>query len=79
MESTEITSLEANVKLEMLVGRLSDLLIPAREIAQFRLQANSSVTTRSKLQHFVEVTGAVWEQLNGIQQELVDLRERKSG
>jgi hypothetical protein len=50
--------------LEMLVGHLSDLLSPARDlITQLRLKSNASVTTRGELEHLNDGAGSNWERL----------------
>ena len=59
----------------MLVGHLSDMLTPAREIVgALRLHSNASVTTRGKLDHLVGLTGALWEELGRIREEVAGIR-----
>lgn len=70
-----MSHLPADVRLEFLVGHLSDLLGPAREIAgALRLQANASVTTHGQLDHLVGLSGSIWELLGAIREEVEGLR-----
>ena len=58
------------------VGQLSDLLSPTRElVGALRLQANASATTRSKLDHLLEMNGSIWERLGAIREEIAGIRE----
>ena len=69
-----MSHLPADVRLELLVGHLSDLLGPAHEIAgALRLQANASVTTRAQLDHLLGLSGSIWERLGAIREEIEGL------
>jgi hypothetical protein len=68
--------LDADVRAEMLVGHLADMLSPVRALAgAIRLQSNASVVTRGKLEHLLDLTGAVWEELGRIREEVQGLRK----
>ncbi len=68
---------EQDARLELLVGHLSDQLQPVRElVAALRLQANASVTTRSKLESLYSMTGLLWGELCKIREEIDALRQR---
>jgi hypothetical protein len=62
--------LPAEVRLELLVGDLAEMLAPVREmVAAIRLLANASVTTRSKLELLLDLTDTVWRTFHRIQQD----------
>jgi hypothetical protein len=64
-------------RLEMMVGTLSDQLAPTRElVAALRLRGNASATTRGELDHLNDLTGALWQRLGIITEELRTLREQ---
>ena len=47
------------------------MLTPARElISTLRLQSNASVTTRSKLEFLIELTGGVWQELRSVREQV---------
>ena len=63
------------VRLELLVGLLSDQLMPARElVAQLKLLANASHVTKSDLALLLEFTGSIWERLGQLTEEIQALR-----
>ena len=63
----------------MLVGRLSDILSPARKLVE-QLNANAGVQTQSlhhlrvTLDELCDLTGSIWEQLGQIREEIADLK-----
>jgi hypothetical protein len=68
MDANEYT--ERLIRLELLIGHLSDLLSPARELVSgLRLQSNASVTTRAKLDGLTDLVGSVWDMLQAIKKE----------
>jgi hypothetical protein len=72
--------LSADIRMEMLVGHLSDMLRPTRELAKaFCLQSNASVTTRGKLEHLIDLSGALWEELGRIREEVELIHRQLSG
>jgi hypothetical protein len=69
-----VSHLPADVRLELLVGHLSDLLSPARELTgALRLKANASVTTRGQLDHLIGLSGSIWERLGAIREEIAGM------
>ena len=47
------------------------MLRPANELVRtLRLQSNTSVTTRAKLDHLLEVTGSIWDMLMQIREDV---------
>jgi hypothetical protein len=62
-------------RLELLSGHLYDQLAPTRElVASLRLQANASVTTRSKLDSLYSMSGLLWEEMGRIREEIETIR-----
>jgi hypothetical protein len=77
-ERLEMMIEDQAVRLELLIGHLSDVLRPARAlIEQLQLRANASVTTRSELEHLCDVTGSIWTTLDQIHAEIRNLRDPK--
>jgi hypothetical protein len=73
--------LPQEVRLEMLIGHFADALGPVQEAARaIRLQSNASATTRSRLEHLIELTSHSWQMLRDIQThvELI-IKERADG
>jgi len=71
------SQLDPIIRLELLVGHLSDLLSPARElISQLQLRANASSQRRSDLALLRELTGNIWRQLDVIRDEIKELRAK---
>jgi hypothetical protein len=63
------------VRLEMLVGRLSELLAPADElIAGLRLKSNASAVTRGQIDHLVGMTGLMWEELRKLREQVAQVK-----
>jgi hypothetical protein len=71
---------ERLIRLELLIGHLSDILSPASELVSgLRLQSNASVTTRGKLDGLTDLVGSVWNMLQAIKEELVEARAEGEG
>ena len=69
---------EATVRLELLIGHLSDQLAPARKLVdELKLRANASHTTRLQLEHLSDIAGSIWEHLSAIREEAIQLRQRQ--
>jgi hypothetical protein len=58
------SGLDARTRLEMLVGLLANELTPTRELVrQIRLRANASYATKSDLEHLIDSTGSIRDDL----------------
>ena len=69
---------EATVRLELLIGHLSDQLAPARRlVGELQLRANASHATREQLRHLSDITGSIWEHLGAILEEASQMRQQK--
>lgn len=67
--------LPVEVRLELVVGALADLLAPARSLTtQLKLRANASAATRSDLDHLIELAGSIWERQDAIRSDINQLR-----
>jgi hypothetical protein len=65
---TCVALLPQEVRLEMLIGHLADTLaFTKKTLEAIRLQANASVTTRSKLEHLIDCNNHSFQMLIDIQ------------
>jgi hypothetical protein len=75
-----VAGVDPEIRLEMLVGYLADQMHPIRELVDaLRLQSNASHTTRSKLEHLLQLAGSMWERLGDIREEARLIRAEIKG
>ncbi len=74
-QPNSMTRFPIDIRLEMLVGHLADQLPTVDEIKTLRLQSNASVTTRSRLDYLIELTGALWKTLEAVREEAAAIRK----
>ena len=66
---------DREVRLELLIGHLADLLTPSRELVnELQLRSNASHVTRGELAFLRQLTGSLWERLGAIREEASQLR-----
>jgi hypothetical protein len=71
---------KAEVRLELLIGHLADLLTPARQlVGELKARANASTVTRGHLDRLGSMTAVIWEQLGSIAEEAKVIRLRLEG
>ncbi len=69
---------EASVRLELLIGHLSDQLAPARKLVdELQLRVNASHATREQVRHLSDIAGSIWEHLTAIREEASQLRQQQ--
>jgi hypothetical protein len=63
-------------RLEMLVGKLSDILLPAFElIAELKLRSNASAITKGALDSHNAYLNLIWQELAACKEEVTALRK----
>jgi hypothetical protein len=63
----DISNMPREMKLELLIGHLFDVLAPTRELVEaLRLRDNASATTRAQLDTLIDLTNAVYSVLRDI-------------
>jgi hypothetical protein len=73
-EPTDYGVLEAEVRLELLVGRLQDALERARQVGAIRVAVNASAATRSSIELILEYEGMILNALKQVREEVRALR-----
>lgn len=72
---SNLTLVERETRLELLIGHLSDLLAPSRDLVEaLQLRSNASALSRGHLDHLVELAGSIWMRLGEIRDEAKSLR-----
>jgi hypothetical protein len=65
---------DVRIRLELLVGRLANLLTPARDlVAVLRVRGNASAQTRAALEQLNQCTFLIWKELEQVAEQIREL------
>jgi hypothetical protein len=75
----DYSTLNREMRLELLVGHMADAYAQMRPLAELRLRANASAESRRTLDYLVQLDGAIWQLLGKLLDEVQGLRSEVGG